>query len=257
MGDFSQAIQVPSAAAEYAHVRATACACGGPFAGRGQTLLQDPVTGKRYDEIDAVCAKCGAGRKFLFDIGGFFGGTKPRYEYGCTVLAWLIAAAIGAGGYLGWRAGSTVVAILAVAAVLFLLWIGWPRPIVAPSTPPPGRDSDHDMMGALERLGIPLEFGSTDPKDAMIGGAAKAGIYVNVKALEARRWDDAARGLSATLGTLSDPKWSKVRSVALRLRALAHEGAGRKAEALADYDAALALAPDDAEARAGRTRLSG
>lgn len=255
MTDFSQAIAVPSVAAEYERVRATACACGGPFAGRGQRLLQDPATGKRYDEIDAACAKCGAARTFLFDISGFFGKPreepKPRYELGCTVIAGLVAAAAVVGGVLVWRANSSVLAIVLFAGALALVWLGWPRPIVAPA---PG--GDEDMIHALARLGIPLDMGSTDPRDALTGGAAKAGIFHQLKALEARRWDDAAKGLTSTLGLLSDPKWSKVRSVALRLRARAHEGAGRKAEALADYDAALALAPDDAEARAGKARLT-
>lgn len=254
MTDFSQATRVPGVAAEYERVRATSCACGGPFAGRSQTLLQDPATGKRYDEIEAVCATCGAARKFLFDISDFFGKPReeptPRYELGCTALAGLVALAAIVGGVLVWRANSPVLAAVFFAAALAVAWLGWPRPIV---TPAPG--GDEDMIHALERLGIPLDMGSTNPRDALTGGAAKAGIFHQWKAIEARRWDDAAKGLTSTLGLLAEPKWSKVRSVALRLRARAHEGAGRKSEALADYDAALALAPDDPEARAGQARL--
>ena len=248
--EFKDAIPAESVEAEYARVRATSCACGGPFAGRSQTLRQDPASGKRYDEVLAVCAKCGASRTFLFDISSFFGKKReeeapPRAERGCMLAAGLLALAALVAGVLVWRVNSPVLAFVLFGVAGVLAWLGWPR-----------RARDEDMGRALERLGIPLGGDASDPRDALTGGAAKAILYRQLAALEARRWDDAAKNLTAALHLLSDPKWAKVKSVALRLRARAHEGAGRKADALADYDGALALAPDDAEARAGKARLS-
>jgi len=264
MSDFSRAVKVPSVEAEYAHVRATACVCGGPFAGRGQRLLIDPASGRRYDEIEAACAKCGASRAFLFDISEFFGRREPapRSERGCFIVIWTLAAAAAVGGVFAWRAGIAPLALIAFAAALFLAWNGRPaRPGEAPPPPPPPLDGgdDEKMIRALERLGIPLDMGTTDPADALVGGAAKAGIFVNVQALEGRRWEDAAKGFSSTLSLLSkraEPQWNTLKGVVHRLRARAHEGAGRRAEALADYQAALALRPDDPEAREGLARLS-
>jgi predicted RNA polymerase sigma factor len=77
--------------------------------------------------------------------------------------------------------------------------------------------------------------------------------------LEDRKWDDAISRFTGVIDLLTkpaDPRWNKVLSVACRLRAAAHEGAGRRSEALADFDRALALAPDDAEAQGGKKRLS-
>lgn len=119
------------------------------------------------------------------------------------------------------------------------------------------RPGDTDLFQKMERLGIPLESGRGGTHAA---GTAKTRLYQHVRALEAKDWDQAVDGLSETIDLLSkqsDARWGDVLGVAYRLRARAHEGAGRRSDALADYDRALAFMPDDSEAREGKNRLSG
>lgn len=264
MDDFAGAVKVPDVESEYRHVKATPCACGGPFAGRKQSLLTGPE-GRRYDRIDAVCAKCGAERAFLFDISAFF-GKRPMSasEKGCFALIFLGAAASAAGGVLVWRVGSPVLAFVLFGVAVFLVWLGRPgRPKeAAPSATHPKllqRGGDTDIFQKMERLGIPMDASPRDPKTAMIGGAAKSGLYRHLRSLETQRWDEAIEGLDSTIDLLTkqaDARWTQMLSVAHRLRGKAYEGAGRKAEALADYERALVLFPDDSEAKEGRARLS-
>jgi hypothetical protein len=146
-----------------------------------------------------------------------------------------------------------VVAVIAAA----LLW----RALRARRAHPPRfqRPGDTDIFQKMERLGIPFEPGRTDTKGSQIGGDAKSGLYRHLQALEERRWDEATEGLDSTIDLLTKQtggRWTQVLAVAHRLRGQAHEGAGRKAEALADYERALILMPDDGEARTGKARLS-
>jgi hypothetical protein len=154
-------------------------------------------------------------------------------------------------GLIGVLAG--VVAILVVG----LLWLPLrKRPAHPPRLQRPG---DTDIFQKMERLGIPFEPGRGDTKGSQIGGDAKAGLYRHLQALEERRWDEATEGLDSTIDLLTKQtggRWTRVLGVAHRLRGQAHEGAGREAEALADYEHALILMPDDAEARDGKARLS-
>ena len=140
-------------------------------------------------------------------------------------------------------------ALTAAAILLFILR----RPRAFPRRP--RRRGDTDLFQKIERLGIPLESGRGDTHAA---GTAKTRLYEHVRALEERRWEDAVDGLSATIELLTkqaDARWSDVLAVAYRLRARAHENAGRRAEALADYERALAFQPEDAESREGTKRL--
>jgi hypothetical protein len=119
------------------------------------------------------------------------------------------------------------------------------------------RPGDTDLFQKMERLGIPLESGRGGTQAA---GTAKTRLYQHVRALEARDWEAAVDGLSETIDLLSkqsDARWGDVLGVAYRLRARAHEGAGRRTEAFADYERALAFMPDDGEAREGKARTSG
>lgn len=119
------------------------------------------------------------------------------------------------------------------------------------------RPGDTDLFQMMERLGIPAESGRGGTHAA---GAAKTRLFQHVRAIEGGRWEEAVEGLGETIEILSrqaDARWNDVLAVAHRLRGRAQEGAGRRAEALADYERALALQPADREAGEGRARLSG
>jgi tetratricopeptide (TPR) repeat protein len=118
------------------------------------------------------------------------------------------------------------------------------------------RPGDTDLFQKMERLGIPVEGGRGDTH---LAGDAKTRLYQHVRALEAERWEEAVDGLSGTIELLAkqaDARWGDVLGVAYRLRARAHEGAGRRTDALADYERALAFLPEDAESREGKARMS-
>lgn len=266
--DFSKAVKIGSVEAEYAHLRSTLCSCGGPHAGVKQTLLRDS-SGKPYDQIDAACAKCGAPRTFLFDISSFFG--KPSQEpapsnRGCLIMMWIFAAAVVAGIVLLVMNDKAPLAFLLglIAALAILLSKPW-KPVTPEERQELGmagttatEDKAADIALTLQKLGIPLDLGMTTPQEALLGGMAKAAIYRGVQALEQHRWDDAAASLGPAISTLlkeSGPRWNRVLGVAHRLRGRANEGANRLKEALADYERALVLIPDDAEALAARKRL--
>ena len=68
--DVSDAIKVGSVAEEYAFLSRQRCACRGTYQRETQTVLE--MRGLHYDQLDMRCAKCGAGRTFLFDINAFF-----------------------------------------------------------------------------------------------------------------------------------------------------------------------------------------
>lgn len=171
---------------------------------------------------------------------------------------WVLAAAAAAGGAVAWRSGSVPLALAAFGGAVLLFWLG--RAVSPPVHPPRfQRPGDTDIFQKMERLGIPFEPGRADTKGSQIGGAAKAGLFHQLQALEEGRWDEAVEGLDSTIDLLTKQpggRWTRVLGVAHRLRAQAHEGAGRKAEALADYERALILMPDDGEAREGKARLS-
>ena len=170
----------------------------------------------------------------------------------------VLAAAVAAGGVVAWRSGRVPLALAAFGAAVLLLWLA--RPAAAPVHPPRlQRPGDTDIFQKMEKLGIPFEPGRADTKGSQIGGAAKTGLFLHLQDLEAGRWDEAAQGLDSTIDLLSKQpggRWTQVLGVAHRLRGRAHEGAGRKERALADYERALILLPDDAEAKAGVARLS-
>lgn len=176
-----------------------------------------------------------------------------RSEKGCL----LAGALLGAGGIvllIVYDKGPLAFLVGFILLVLILMSKPWQK-----VTPEERKGvEDQEMAAALAKLGIPLDFGATTPQDAMTGGAAKAGIFRGFRSLEERRWDEALARLGSVVDLLTrsaDAKWNKVLGVACRLRAAAHEGAGRRAEALADFERALSLAPDDAEALAGKKRL--
>lgn len=140
---------------------------------------------------------------------------------------------------------------VAAAFVVVVLWRYTrrrkPRPVQ--------RTGDTDIFQMMERLGIPAESGRGGTHQA---GTAKTRLFQHVRAIEAGRWEEAVEGLSETIDFLSrqaDARWGDILGVAHRLRARAHEGAGRRAEALADYERALAFQPDDPAAREGQARL--
>ncbi|HEX7899902.1 MAG TPA: tetratricopeptide repeat protein [Planctomycetota bacterium] len=171
----------------------------------------------------------------------------------------ILAAVAALGGVVAWRSGHVLLAVAGFSGAALLLWLGR---TAAPAVHPPRlqRPGDTDIFQKMERLGIPFEPGRADTKGSQVGGAAKTGLYRHLQDLEAGRWDEAAEGLDSTIDLLTKQpggRWTQVLSVAHRLRARAHEGAGRKTEALADYERALILMPDDPEAREGKARLSG
>jgi hypothetical protein len=171
-------------------------------------------------------------------------------------VAWVLAAVAAAAGIVAWRAGSAVFAVVAFGAAAAFLRLGRGPAVHPPRLQRPG---DTDIFQKMERLGIPFEPGRADTKGSQVGGAAKTGLYRHLQDLEAGRWDEAAQGLDSTIDLLTKQpggRWTQVLSVAHRLRARAHEGAGRKAEALADFERALILMPDDSEAREGKARLT-
>lgn len=147
-----------------------------------------------------------------------------------------------------------VVGIAAAAVVVLLLWRLRPRtPVKHPSRIQ--RPGDTDLFQMLERLGIPAESGRGGTHAA---AAAKTRLFQHVRAIEAGRWEEAVDGLRETIDLLeaqADARWNDVLGVAYRLRGRGHEGAGRRAEARADFGKALAYLPDDAEAREGLSRL--
>lgn len=118
------------------------------------------------------------------------------------------------------------------------------------------RDPALEMMSTLERLGVPLDFGISTPKAALVGGVVKAGLYQGVKKIEAGQFDEAIASLDSVLKTAGDdPAFAAVRAVACAQRGLAHEKGGDPRRARLDYEAALGLNPSLQEARDGLARL--
>jgi hypothetical protein len=182
---------------------------------------------------------------------------KPRVDKGCLLimgvfavgaLAGVVALVLNDKGSLAFFLGFFAVAVIVAAKP-------WKPETVEGQR---AHASDMEMIRTLEALGIPLDFGTTTPEDALLGGLTKVAIVRGVKALDERRYHDATTSLGSAITNLSaqPARWQKVLAVAHRLRGKAHEGAGRPPEALADYDRALALAPDDAESQAGKKRLT-
>lgn len=168
----------------------------------------------------------------------------------------VLASGVAIGAVVAWRSGRVPLALAAFGTAALLLWLARPAAAHPPRLQRPG---DTDIFQKMERLGIPFEPGRADTKGSQIGGTAKSGLFLHIQDLEAGRWDEAAQGLDSTIDLLakqSGGRWTQVLGVAHRLRGRAHEGAGRKERALADYERALILMPDDAEAKEGVARLS-
>lgn len=182
-----------------------------------------------------------------------------RPKRGCSVVLALLSLAAAAGAAVAWATDIVPVAIPASLAALILFQMALPARTTPPTVTVPAADSGAELLRKLERLGIPPSTEPLTPQEAMIGGAARAGIARGLDSLEGGRWAEAIERLSPTLDLLSrqtEPRWNKLRGVGYRLRAQAHEGAGRRDDARADFDRALDLAPDDPEARAGKARLT-
>jgi hypothetical protein len=186
---------------------------------------------------------------------------KGGGDKGCLIVGVLFAVGVVAGAVLLLMndKGSLAFLVALIGGLAFFMAKPW-----KPVTPEEQRalhpaGSDEALVRTLERLGIPLDFGTATPQEALIGGLAKTAIFRGAQALEERRWDDAGTSLGSAIKTLSNepgPRWDRVLAVAHRLRGNAYEGASRPKEALADYERALVLIPDEAEAKAGKKRLS-
>jgi hypothetical protein len=175
-------------------------------------------------------------------------------------VIWGVAVAAAAGGVVAWVKGVPILGFLGVGVAVFIAWLFWPvkRP-PGSSSPVPAPDSGEEMAGTLATLGIPLDTGVGDPKEAMLGGVAKTRVFRAYRAMQEGKKEEAIAGFAATLGLLEGslgPRWTAIRAVALRLRAKLLEESGRAAQALSDYDQLLALVPGDPEALAGKARLS-
>lgn len=49
---------------------------GGKLEPKGQALMTDPITDKKYDRLNAACALCGEGLEFYFDLSGISYGSR-------------------------------------------------------------------------------------------------------------------------------------------------------------------------------------
>jgi hypothetical protein len=116
------------------------------------------------------------------------------------------------------------------------------------------------MESTLRELGLSLDFSSTDPQTAFIGGFAKATLVKGHQALSAGNVDEAITAFTTVIDRLNQQdsdQFVKSLAVVYSLRGIAHEGKRQTAQALADYAAALDAVPNHAVAREGQRRLSG
>lgn len=119
-------------------------------------------------------------------------------------------------------------------------------------TPPSG-----DMLEVLEWLGIPADFGVSDPTRALIGGMTKAAIHQAYVAIER---GDAAAAL-AHLDTvfeapeLQTSEYADMAAAAWYLRGCAHELENDRAGAAAAHQTALDLVANYSHAAEALQRL--
>lgn len=282
---FADAIVVNSTDEEYAITHSTACPCGGFFVSRRQQLLFDQQTGKRYDLLSAACVRCNAEREFLFDINSFFGKgatakasarvAQPPASMGqlkflfavCILFALLaIAVLFGALKVHAYEEEPRGAMYFLLGLCALGIWLLLRRMSQLKGEQSGGARSQNaaaaggqasDMQVTLARLGIPLDFSVTDPRTAMVGGIAKAGIYRGYKSLEANDPDAAIQSFSLVIDNTVVKEASgltPLRAVAHHLRGTAYERKGMLDAALNDYRSALDLWPDHVEARASYDR---
>jgi tetratricopeptide (TPR) repeat protein len=113
-----------------------------------------------------------------------------------------------------------------------------------------------EMLAVLEGLGIPLDTEATGPREAMVGGYAKATIFRAHQQILSGRLDDGVHSLEAVLGTLereNDPAWNRLGAAAHYLIAKVHQAKGDRDQALAEFTESLKLSPDYLLAQAGLT----
>jgi hypothetical protein len=97
---------------------------------------------------------------------------------------------------------------------------------------------DDEMFNVLDSLGIPVDG---------VGGNAKAAIYRGYKLLtngRAHEGVDALRVVTSSLDDTADPAMRRVAAVAHYLIGKAHEAAGDRRAAMAEFNDCLRLAPD-------------
>lgn len=214
-------IPAGSRAEEAALLHTLRCACGAKlkFRNRRHRNLRD---GCHYDWMTAVCPSCGTTREVLFDISGWF--KLWILWMGAVAFGLLGLFALGAATVLPGMSGEDrrnglIAAPFCLTLAGFCLWavlsVGRLDYAVASAG-----GEDAAMAEALAELGIPLDFGVSDPAAALTGGAAKAGLWEGIRRMRTGDAAGARNAFEAVLKGLegeADPRWEPVRGAARKL----------------------------------------
>jgi tetratricopeptide (TPR) repeat protein len=145
----------------------------------------------------------------------------------------------------------TLIIPLFLAAFFFFAAWGQSSTARAPEAPEaihlPLDDGAQEMARVLDALGIPLNWGQSDPQTALVGGVAKAGIYRAHLSIARGEFDEGVKTLNTVLQTIgreSNPSWNRLAAAANYLIAKAHEMKGDRDAATAAYTESLRLVPD-------------
>lgn len=123
--------------------------------------------------------------------------------------------------------------------------------------PPPV--SEHDMIAVLASLGVPLSAALTDPQTALRFGMAKAALFRGhslIERAEVEKGIETLRALANQSAESLDPAMRRVGAAARYRIGLALRAARRTAEAAAEFQAALLLAPDYELARTAAASIN-
>jgi Tfp pilus assembly protein PilF len=115
-------------------------------------------------------------------------------------------------------------------------------------------------MDFLVEMGIPLSGQVTDPRTALVMGAAKASLYNAHQKLEDGRAAEAAKACDAALSMMkgdNSPKAPLVRAAIMVVRGRAQEAQSDPDGAAACYRSALDSQPGYAPATAALSRVTG
>jgi hypothetical protein len=159
--------------------------------------------------------------------------------------------------------GTLIIPLLLAAFFFFAAWgqISAARSPEAPQTAHlPLDEGAQEMARVLDALGIPLNWGQSDPQTALIGGVAKAGIYRAHLSIARGELDDGVKTLNTVLKTIgreSGPSWNQVAAAANYLIGKAYQMKGDRDASMAAYRESLRLAPEYLLARAGLESQAG
>jgi len=208
-------------------LQSSPCSCGERFT-YDRVRHRNLQSGRYYDWRKGRCPSCGSTREYLFDISNWYSPGILKFSFVILILFGgfgLAVATILPGMSSGNRSAGMMVGPIFIALAGICFWLL--RGVVKLDYPVPGplelaaeHGNSDTMAGILSSLGISMDSQSSDPLTALVGGAAKAGLWQGIRQMEQGNLLDASRTFETVLAGLEnekDPRWESIRSAAQQL----------------------------------------